>query len=108
MVIGLVKATGWTDLGLWYLKNVVRKSIERNFITSYENVVAGKMNSFIKESGSNGIGSLYKRAHSGAKVAAISCDKWYACAGLAADDADLRYSPRLKAHRPSASMIYQG
>lgn len=89
MVMGLVKATGWTDLGLWYLKNVFRKSIEKNFITSYENVVAGKMNSFIKESGSNSIGSLYKKAHSGAKVAAVSCDKWYACAGLASDDADI-------------------
>ncbi|MGZ3538252.1 MAG: alkaline phosphatase family protein [Syntrophales bacterium] len=100
MVMGLVKATGWTDLGLWYLKNVVRKSIEQNFITSYENVVAGKMNSFIRESGSNSIGSLYKKVHSGARVAAVSCDKWYACAGLAADDADVTVFAEAKGAPP--------
>ncbi len=89
IVMGLVKATNWTDLGMWYLQNVVRKSIEQNFITSYENVVAGMINNFVKESGSVSIGSLYKKAHPGTKVAAVSCDKWYACAALAADDADI-------------------
>ncbi len=100
MVMGFVKATGWTDLGLWYLQNVVRKSIEQNFITRYENVVAGMMNNFIKESGSSSIGSLYKEAHSGAKVAAVSCDKWYACAGLAADDADITVFAEAKGAPP--------
>jgi hypothetical protein len=87
-VLDLIKLTGWDALGLWYQQNMVRKTIEGNFITSYENVASGFFNSYIKESGVTSIGSLYKKANPGAKVAAISCDKWYACAGLAADSAD--------------------
>jgi hypothetical protein len=88
-VMKFVQATGWTELGMWYLQNFVRKSIEQNFITSYENVVNGLINTFITESGSTSIGALYKKAHPGAKVAVVSCDKWYAAASMAADDADI-------------------
>ena len=87
-VLDFIKLTGWDALGLWYQQNVVRKTIEGNFITNFDNVASGFFNSYIKESGVTGIGSLYKKANPGAKVAAISCDKWYACAGLAADSAD--------------------
>ena len=87
-VLELIKLTGWDALGLWYQQNMVRKTIEGNFITNFDNVVSGFFNSYIKESGVTSIGSLYKKANPGAKVAAISCDKWYACAGLAADSAD--------------------
>jgi len=87
-VLELIKLTGWDSLGLWYQQNMVRKTIEGNFITNYENVASGFFNSYIKESGVTSIGSLYKKANPGAKVAAVSCDKWYACAGLAADSAD--------------------
>jgi hypothetical protein len=87
-VLEFIRFSGWDDLGLWYQQNMVRKTIEGNFITNYDNVVSGFFNSYIKESGVTSIGSLYKKANPGAKVAAISCDKWYACAGLAADSAD--------------------
>ncbi len=87
-VLEFIRFTGWDALGLWYQQNMVRKTIEGNFITNYDNVVSGFFNSYIRESGVTSIGSLYKKAHPGAKVAAISCDKWYACAGLAADSAD--------------------
>jgi hypothetical protein len=87
-VLEFIRFTGWDDLGLWYQQNMVRKTIEGNFITNYDNVVSGFFNSYIKESGVTSIGSLYKKANPGEKVAAISCDKWYACAGLAADSAD--------------------
>jgi predicted AlkP superfamily pyrophosphatase or phosphodiesterase len=87
-VLEFVKFTGWDALGLWYQTNVVRKSIEGNFITNYDNVASGYFNNYIKESKVTSIGSLYKKANPGAKVAAVSCDKWYACAGLAADSAD--------------------
>ncbi len=87
-VLEFVKFTGWDALGLWYQTNVVRKSIEGNFITNYDNVASGYFNNYIKESKVTSIGSLYKKANPAAKVAAISCDKWYACAGLAADSAD--------------------
>jgi hypothetical protein len=87
-VLDLIKLTGWDELGLWYQQNMVRKTIEGNFITNYDNVASGFFNSYIKESGVTSIGSLYKKANPGARVAAISCDKWYACAGLAADSAD--------------------
>jgi predicted AlkP superfamily pyrophosphatase or phosphodiesterase len=87
-VLEFIRFTGWDDLGLWYQQNMVRKTIEGNFITNYDNVASGFFNSYIKESGVTSIGSLYKKANPGSKVAAISCDKWYACAGLAADSAD--------------------
>ena len=87
-VLDFIKLTGWDALGLWYQQNMVRKTIEGNFITNFDNVASGFFNSYIKESGVTSIGSLYKKANPGAKVAAISCDKWYACAGLAADSAD--------------------
>jgi len=87
-VLDLIKFTGWDEVGLWYQQNMVRKTIEGNFITNYDNVASGFFNSYIKESGVTSIGSLYKKANPGARVAAISCDKWYACAGLAADSAD--------------------
>jgi len=87
-VMDLIKLTGWYALGDWYQKNMVRKTIEGNFITNFDNVASGFFNSYIKESGVTSIGSLFKKANPGAKVAAISCDKWYACAGLAADSAD--------------------
>jgi hypothetical protein len=87
-VLEFIRFSGWDDLGLWYQQNMVRKTIEGNFITNYDNVVSGFFNSYIKESGVTSIGSLYKKANPGARVAAISCDKWYACAGLAADSAD--------------------
>jgi len=87
-VLEFIRFTGWDALGLWYQQNMVRKTIEGNFITNYDNVVSGFFNSYIKESGVTSIGALYKKANLGARVAAISCDKWYACAGLAADSAD--------------------
>jgi len=87
-VLDFIKLTGWDALGLWYQQNMVRKTIEGNFITNFDNVASGFFNSYIRESGVTSIGSLYKKANPGAKVAAISCDKWYACAGLAADSAD--------------------
>jgi hypothetical protein len=87
-VLDFIRLTGWDALGLWYQQNMVRKTIEGNFITNFDNVASGFFNSYIKESGVTGIGSLYKKANPGAKVAAISCDKWYACAGLAAESAD--------------------
>jgi predicted AlkP superfamily pyrophosphatase or phosphodiesterase len=87
-ILELIKLTGWDELGLWYQQNMVRKTIEGNFITNFDNVASGFFNSYIRESGVISIGSLYKKANPGAKVAAISCDKWYACAGLAADGAD--------------------
>ena len=88
IVLDFVRFTGWDALGLWYQQNVVRKAIEENFITNYDNVASGFFNSYIKESGTTSIGALYKKANPGAKVVALSCDKWYACAGLAADSAD--------------------
>jgi len=87
-VLDLIKSTGWDALGIWYQQNMVRKTIEGNFITNFDNVISGFFNSYIRESGVTSIGSLYKKANPGAKVAAISCDKWYACAGLAAESAD--------------------
>jgi predicted AlkP superfamily pyrophosphatase or phosphodiesterase len=87
-VLEFIRFTGWDALGLWYQQNMVRKTIEGNFITNYDNVVSGFFNSYIEESGVTSIGSLYKKANPGAKVAALSCDKWYACASLAADSAD--------------------
>jgi hypothetical protein len=87
-VLEFIRFSGWDALGLWYQQNMVRKTIEGNFITNYDNVASGFFNSYIKESGVTSIGSLYKKANPGARVAAVSCDKWYACAGLAADSAD--------------------
>ena len=87
-VLEFVNFSGWDALGLWYQQNIVRKSIEGNFITSYDRVASGYFSSYVRESGVTGIGSLYKKANPGASVAAISSDKWYACAGLAADSAD--------------------
>jgi len=84
----LIKATGWTDFGLWYQQKVVRRMIEQNWVTSYENVVSGLFSSFIGESGATSIGALYKKVYPDAKVASVSGDKWYACAGMAANSAD--------------------
>jgi len=99
-VLDFIKLTGWDALGLWYQQNMVRKTIEGNFITNFDNVASGFFNSYIKESGVTGIGSLYKKANPGAKVAAISCDKWYACAGLAADSADYTVFAQAKGVAP--------
>lgn len=84
----LIKTTGWTDFGLWYQQNFVRKTIEQNWATAYENVVSGIFTGFIRESNTTDIGTLYKKANPGAKVVAVSSDKWYACASLAAVSAD--------------------
>ncbi|MCX5993091.1 MAG: alkaline phosphatase family protein [Chloroflexi bacterium] len=99
-VLDFIKLTGWDALGLWYQQNMVRKTIEGNFITNFDNVASGFFNSYIKESGVTSIGSLYKKANPGAKVAAISCDKWYACAGLAADSADYTVFAQAKGVAP--------
>jgi arylsulfatase A-like enzyme len=56
--------------------------------TSWEKVTAGVMTRLIKESGATSIGTLYKKSHLKAKVVAISCDKFYAAAGLGAESAD--------------------
>jgi len=56
--------------------------------TSWEKVTAGVMTKLIAESGATSIGTLYKKVHPQAKVVAISCDKYYAAAGLAAESAD--------------------
>jgi predicted AlkP superfamily pyrophosphatase or phosphodiesterase len=56
--------------------------------TSWEKVTAGEMTRLIAESGTTSIGTLYKKAHPQAKVAAISCEKYYAATGLGAESAD--------------------
>jgi predicted AlkP superfamily pyrophosphatase or phosphodiesterase len=56
--------------------------------TSWKNVTSGYMNGLIARSGTTSIGTLYKKAHPEAKVAAISSDKFYAAAGLGAQSAD--------------------
>lgn len=56
--------------------------------TSWEKVTSGVMARLIAKSGATSIGTLYKKAHPQAKVAAISCDKYYAAAGLGAESAD--------------------
>jgi predicted AlkP superfamily pyrophosphatase or phosphodiesterase len=87
-VLNVIRTTGWTDLGLWFQDNVIRNSVGQNFPTTWQNVKAGVFTSFIRDSGATSIGAEYKKTYPGAKVAAISCDKWYAVAGLAADSAD--------------------
>jgi predicted AlkP superfamily pyrophosphatase or phosphodiesterase len=56
--------------------------------TSWKNVTSGFMTNLIIKSGATSIGALVKKAHPGAKVAAVSSDKFYAAAGLGADSAD--------------------
>jgi predicted AlkP superfamily pyrophosphatase or phosphodiesterase len=56
--------------------------------TSWKNVTSGFMTNLIIKSGATSIGALYKQAHPGAKVAAVSSDKFYAATGLGADSAD--------------------
>jgi predicted AlkP superfamily pyrophosphatase or phosphodiesterase len=56
--------------------------------TSWKNVTNGFMSGLIQRSGATSIGTLFKKAHPGAKVAAISSDKFYAAAGLGAESAD--------------------
>jgi hypothetical protein len=87
-LLGFVKVTGWIDLGLWFQNSVMRKALMQNMPTSWENVISGAFTSVIVDSGATSIGALYKKAHPGSHVVAISCDKWFAAAGLAADSAD--------------------
>jgi hypothetical protein len=56
--------------------------------TSWKNVTSGYMNGLIARSGATSIGTLYKKVHPEARVAAISSDKFYAAAGLGAESAD--------------------
>ncbi len=87
-VLNVVKATGWTEIGLWYQDNILRPIVQQNFASSWNNVISGVFTGFIKDSGATSIGAEYKKVYPGARVAAISCDKWHAVAGLAADSAD--------------------
>jgi predicted AlkP superfamily pyrophosphatase or phosphodiesterase len=56
--------------------------------TDWDSVVSGTMTRIIAGSGCTSIGSLYKKAYPGARVAAISSDKFYAATGLGAESAD--------------------
>ena len=88
VVINLVTATGWTDFGLWFQDNLVGGIIGRDSPSSWKNVVSGVFTSLIRENGATSIGAEYKKVYPEARIAAISCDKWYATAGLAADSVD--------------------
>ncbi len=56
--------------------------------TDWDSVTSGALNRIIASSGVTSIGTLYKKSHPQAKVAAISSDKYYAAAGLGAESAD--------------------
>jgi len=56
--------------------------------TSWNNVRNGYITGLIERSGATSIGTLFKKSHPEAKVAAISSDKFYAAAGLGAESAD--------------------
>lgn len=56
--------------------------------TSWYAVGAGTLNQVVARSGSTSIGTEYRRAFPGAKVAAVSSDKFYAAAALGAESAD--------------------
>ncbi len=56
--------------------------------TSWFGVAKGQLNEFLAKSGCESIGSVFKRAFPGAKLAALSSDKFYAAAALGADSAD--------------------
>jgi hypothetical protein len=56
--------------------------------TSWYGVAAGQLNQVVDRSGCTSIGTEYKRAFPGAKVAALSSDKFYAAAALGANSAD--------------------
>ena len=56
--------------------------------TTWKNVTDGYFNGLIKKSGATSIGTLFRQAHPGAKVAAVSSDKFSAAAGLGAESAD--------------------
>jgi len=66
--------------------------------TSWFSVARGQLNEFIAKSGCESIGSVFKKVFPGAKVAALSSNKFYAAAALGADSADFigycRYEPR--------------
>jgi len=89
LVVSFVKATGWIDLGLHFQQSFMRKAIEKNYPTTWQNVTSGVFNSIIRESGAASLGALYKKLHPGAKIAAVGSDKWYAVAAMAADSADI-------------------
>lgn len=65
--------------------------------TTWFGVAKGQLNDFIAKSGCASIGSVFKKAFPGAKVAALSSDKFYAAAAFGADSADFigycRYEP---------------
>ena len=56
--------------------------------TTWFGVAKGQLNDLIAKSGVTSIGSIYKQAFPGAKVAAFSSDKFYAAAAFGADSAD--------------------
>lgn len=66
--------------------------------TSWYAVGAGTLNQVVARSGSTSLGTEYRRAFPGAKVAAVSSDKFYAAAALGAESADhigyCLYDPR--------------
>lgn len=78
------KNTGVLGFG-WNDPQNNNKSIN---ITDWDDVTSGVFNRFITASGVTSIGTLYKKAHPGAKVAALSADKFYAAAAMGADSAD--------------------
>jgi predicted AlkP superfamily pyrophosphatase or phosphodiesterase len=65
--------------------------------TTWFGVQRGQMNQFVAASGCPSIGTMLKQANPGAKVAAVSSNKFYAAAGFGADCADYiaycRYEP---------------
>jgi predicted AlkP superfamily pyrophosphatase or phosphodiesterase len=56
--------------------------------TDWKSVTSGVFTKVIADSGATSIGTLFKNAHPGAKVAAISSDKFYAATALGAESAD--------------------
>ncbi len=87
-VLKLVEATGWTGFGLWFQNKMMQKLIGQNSPCGWQNIISGVFTGLIEETGATSIGAEYKKAHPSAVVAAISCDKWFAAAALAADSAD--------------------
>jgi hypothetical protein len=56
--------------------------------TDWKGVTGGVLTKVIADSGATSIGTLFKKAHAGAKVAAISSDKFYAATALGAESAE--------------------
>jgi predicted AlkP superfamily pyrophosphatase or phosphodiesterase len=91
-LMGIVKATGWTDLGLWIqnaaMGSVLNRKASDLAPTSWSNVTSGFFTGLIRETGATSMQTQYKKVNPGSTSVAISSVKYYAAAGLAGDRAD--------------------